>query len=655
MSVALQVSDVRREIYYGSGGPAATDHGAPSDVVLGKLFHHTLGSLLSHESDANLGSVLSGEGGSIDDWTNDLVDHVYHRLVGPQLLQRHAAIDGSGSAVLSFWTAVREACHWLAEIFWDHRERARRADDASTFRAEAILAEWFSPEQPLRATLSDPTWSQDIVLTGIADTIIRVSEDRWCVLEYKLGRTSPEADLAQAALYHLMIRNGVSDASSPSSDQSLALIGFLPHKKERVFRGEQVHDAQSKLVALLAEMAGVVGVKDTKPGGKDTRKRPAKTTHGRRPEPIKPSKVSAAKYAELGKDLQRAFREYGSEIKIAGEPIVGPTFVRFVVEPGRGVNPKSIPSQTQSVQVRLQLPKPPIVSIGAAITIDVQRTDRQFISFDDVSLPESDDLHGCDEVLVGVGIDGELRTASLSDTASYHMLVAGTSGSGKSEWLRSAVAGLIATNGPQHVQFVVIDPKRNAFHDLRDSPYLCRPPVFPDEQDVVEVLDDLIEEMESRYAAFDGVDSLSELIEREGRSIPRIVCVCDEYADLIMASTKQRKAIEERITRLGSKARACGIHLIIATQQPSRNIIKGALATNLPARVGLMMTTSIESRMMLEQNGAEDLLGKGDLLYKDIGDPQRYQAVYLDDDLRKALFLAKDGLGVMKSDSMRTA
>jgi DNA segregation ATPase FtsK/SpoIIIE, S-DNA-T family len=113
------------------------------------------------------------------------------------------------------------------------------------------------------------------------------------------------------------------------------------------------------------------------------------------------------------------------------------------------------------------------------------------------------------------------------------------------------------------------------------------------------------------------------------------VCVCEDYADLLFAG---RKEIEERIRRLGQKARAAGIHLVLAVQQPSREIVKGALQANIPARVGLRVTNRIESNMLLGRGGAEDLLGNGDLLFKDIGDPVRLQGLYLTPGERREIF-----------------
>lgn len=157
---------------------------------------------------------------------------------------------------------------------------------------------------------------------------------------------------------------------------------------------------------------------------------------------------------------------------------------------------------------------------------------------------------------------------------------------------------------------------------------------------MTEVLDDLIEEMEKRYRQMQAAqaDNLAELIRRARLPVPRIVCVCDEYADLVIRGRQERKAVEERILRLGQKARASGIHLILATQQPSREIIKGALDSNMPCRVGLKMQKAIESRMLLETSGAEKLLGNGDLLFRDIGPPRRLQGLWVPPEVRAELF-----------------
>ena len=175
----------------------------------------------------------------------------------------------------------------------------------------------------------------------------------------------------------------------------------------------------------------------------------------------------------------------------------------------------------------------------------------------------------------------------------------------------------------------MIDPKRNAFTVWRTSPFLREPIVFPDETSTVEVLAGLIDEMESRYKrmAEAQVDDLCGLIRHENRCTPRIVCACDEYADLVTTSD-DRKEIEESIARLGAKARAAGIHLVLATQTPRREIIGGTIKANLPTCVGLRVSSETEAKI-IETPGAELLLGNGDLLLRSIGEPRRLQGALL--------------------------
>lgn len=248
-------------------------------------------------------------------------------------------------------------------------------------------------------------------------------------------------------------------------------------------------------------------------------------------------------------------------------------------------------------------------------------------------LPDRNPAAGSALVPLGIDLDAKLRFADLDDPLNAHILVAGTTGSGKTEWLRVAVQGLIHSNSSKTLRLVLIDPKRTAFNEFAESPYLLTPDslVFPDARPTESVLKELVSEMEHRYVSFQkaGVDNLNQYWDYGREMFPRIVCVCDEYYALIAGDSKKRKEIETQISLLGARARAAGIHLILATQQPSREVVKGVLDSNIPARVGLMMVKREESKMLLGQAGAENLLGKGDLLYRDVGDPIRLQAPLL--------------------------
>jgi DNA segregation ATPase FtsK/SpoIIIE-like protein len=169
----------------------------------------------------------------------------------------------------------------------------------------------------------------------------------------------------------------------------------------------------------------------------------------------------------------------------------------------------------------------------------------------------------------------------------------------------------------------------NAFQMLRQSPFLYKEIAY-DAEAAISLFEDLIEEMESRYQKMAAInaDKLTDYINLTGQSVPRIFLVCDEYADLMMGERKKRQLMEDMVRKLGQKARAAGIHLILATQQPSAQVLTGTIKGIINARVGLRMP-STQSRMLLEESGTESLLGKGDLLYKCIGDPIRLQSPYL--------------------------
>jgi DNA segregation ATPase FtsK/SpoIIIE-like protein len=184
-----------------------------------------------------------------------------------------------------------------------------------------------------------------------------------------------------------------------------------------------------------------------------------------------------------------------------------------------------------------------------------------------------------------------------------------------------------------------LDPKLAAFNDLERSRYLWKPSswwIQGGETQASDLFQDLVEEMDRRYRLVRsaGADHLAEYVVRSGKPLPRIVCVCDEYFSLIAQQRAEQQAIESAVALLGAKGRAAGVHLVLATQQPSRRTITGAIQANLPCRVALWLQSPIESNMILNQAGAERLTGSGDLLYKDFGNPVRLQAPYLPEDER---------------------
>jgi S-DNA-T family DNA segregation ATPase FtsK/SpoIIIE len=604
MAVTLQVSEVRAEIHRSGGGRRGA--GASTTALLGRFFHEVFADLVGPDARKNFHAAIDEAENSLDEWRAALVNHAYQRLVGPRLRAHHSELNFSPEQMLSFWDAAQELCRWLAELLWN-------ANESGAPLSGALLI----AEEPLRWELRDDGWTDAVVLTGVADAVFRTPRGAWCLVELKTGRTAPEADLAQACLYHQML-----SASGAGADGALALLSFGPQKHERLFTAEELADVHERLRRLIGKMAGVLP--DFEPG----------------PEP-RPEKEE---HLALGRKLEQAFAEYNAEIK-ANKPVVGPTFLRFPIELGRRVTINAAQRYVQSVQARLELEAPPRVSLeGGRLAIDVQRPDREFVYFAQIrdQLPPIDEMFGNAHAPVGIDLSMRLRVADFAQPENAHLLVAGTTGSGKSEWLRAAVAGLLLTNTPDTLRLALADPKRNAFQLLRGSPFLYGDIAY-EEDETLALLERLVEEMESRYArmAEAGADTLRDLIRRDGRPTPRIFFICDEYGFLMAGEAKTRKELERLVKKLGNKARAAGIHMILATQQPSRQVITGPIQTNINARVGLRLPSPIESQMLLGEAGAEALLGKGDLLYKCIGDPVRLQSPYLPEEELATVFGAR--------------
>ncbi len=601
----ITVSEVRRHIWLAAG---SVGEGERATRLLGQMFHDLFSLLTASESPLSLDRILSEAKRDREEWKTLVLQTVYRDGIFPRLQSNRHVLPEMSAELLTFWSAVRELCRWLCELRW-----------AWTQGGEELAREenWIFPEEPLSVLLNPPGWREPVELSGITDAILRRPEGSWCVVELKLGQASPEADLAQACLYHLM-RSAKPDAP-PVSQNVMALVQFTPAIKETLFSADDVREAQGRLLELIGEMADLKG---PVPPPKSA---PSKTP----PPPVAKPKPKSTH--TLGEEIVQAFAQYQVHVEIDGEPIVGPTFVRYPLRLGRGVKVRKVESLDRDLKVALGLEAAPFIhDANGRMVIDVQRPDRQSVLFEDVVPQFPKPLPtGLPKAPIGVNLNGKLEFVDFSDSGSPHLLVAGTTSSGKSEWLISAIAGLNLLNTPQTLRYVLIDPKRNAFTWMKDSEFLLKPLVFPDETNVVEVFESLVAEMAKRYALFDGDSDLETYLTRTGKTIPRIICVCDEFYDLLAGSASTKREIETLIARLGSKARAAGIHLILATQQPSRRVISGVLDTNLPARIGLKTSKDTESRMLLGTSGAENLLGQGDLLFKAVGEPRRYQGIYL--------------------------
>ncbi len=618
--VRVSVSEIRREIYRASG--FAAGDGAPSTEMLGTLFHKIFQSLMA--PDSNVGWMAALDAENLGDHER-LREHVYANIVGPRLRESQAALQSSACEVLALWEATGQLCHYVCQLLKNSVEQKLLRYDAHGHRW--MGTEQFSVEEELTWLVEDKAWSAPVLVSGAADGVWRNrASRRWCVIEVKLGAGSKEADLAQLCLYHEMVR-----AQSPGSQGDVALLHFHPELKHETLSEDRIEPVKAKLRALIGRIAGVTGDRD------------AVKAAGASAKP-------AAEYRELGARLVQVLEQFGPMVTLESDPVVGPAFLRFHVMPKAGVKLAKILPLGEDLAVQLRLSKPALIRLeDSMLVIDLQRPDRETLWFREFRerLPRSE--QGNARVLVGVDLKRQPRFADLRSDCP-HMLAAGTAGSGKSEWLRMALASLLATNTPETLRVMLIDPKTVTFGEAAQSPFLLDGQAFlctPEE--AIEGLNHLIELMEQRYVLF-GEHQCTDLaglqmklsatepqMKLGAHAPPRIVCFCDEYGNLV-AGKKNRDLIEGAINQLGAKARAAGIHLIIATQDPRAQILSPILKTNLGGRVCLRTTSSTQSRMMLEENGAEFLLGQGDLLFKTVGEPVRLQAPLLEDEERLELF-----------------
>lgn len=313
----------------------------------------------------------------------------------------------------------------------------------------------------------------------------------------------------------------------------------------------------------------------------------------------------------------------------------GPTVTQFEVQLDDGVrNQKIIPIQSNlqgnlhATSIRMQIPIP----LKSTIGIEVPNVKRDTIYFGDMInnkkfLNDGNPLN----VVLGVNINGE--PVYLDIPKMPHGLIAGQTGSGKSVCINAIIASILYKAHPDDVKLILIDPKRVEFSKYSGIPHLATP-IITEPKMANAALKWVVDEMENRYRLFEatGATKYSEYIEEAKtdnrmKYIPYIVVIIDELADLMVTSGPE---VEESILRITQKARAAGIHLIVATQRPSVNIISGTIKTNIPTRIAFKVGKALDSNIILDRAGAEKLLGLGDMLYiDDLGVENRIQGAFI--------------------------
>ena len=317
----------------------------------------------------------------------------------------------------------------------------------------------------------------------------------------------------------------------------------------------------------------------------------------------------------------------------------GPTVARYNVLFPRNIHPKKVVALDQSIAISLRSSGVNVYPNyeDGVVSIEVPNKERQFVQLGCMLSGDTFINSKSSSLMFAMGKDVANRKVYGDISKMIHLLVAGSSGSGKSVFLGSLIISLIYKYSPEELRLILIDPKKTEFVLYNDLPHLMINEIITDAHKAVQSLNWAIMEMNRRYGLFEqmsrsgayvvNLDQYNAQVEKSKR-LPKIVIIIDELADLMLAAKKE---MEDRIQNLTQKARAAGIHLIVATQRPSTDVITGVIKSNLATRVAFYVATEVDSRVILDQSGAQKLLGKGDLLYTmpGVAAPIRVQSAFI--------------------------
>ncbi|MFV0555532.1 MAG: DNA translocase FtsK [Lactovum sp.] len=342
------------------------------------------------------------------------------------------------------------------------------------------------------------------------------------------------------------------------------------------------------------------------------------------------------------KILEDTFKSFGISTTVESA-IVGPSITKYEIKLATGVRVNRVANLADDLalalaakDVRIEVPIPGKSLVG----VEIPNKERTTVGFREMWEAAKTDPNNPLEIPLGKSLDGTIKIFDLAKMP--HLLVAGSTGSGKSVAVNGIIASILMKASPNRVKFLMIDPKMVELSVYNDIPQLLIP-VVTNPRKASRALQKVVDEMERRYELFSrqsvrNITGYNEKLEKFNAQsdekeilLPLIVVIVDELADLMMVASKE---VEDAIIRLGQKARAAGIHMILATQRPSVDVISGLIKANVPSRVAFAVSSGTDSRTILDTNGAEKLLGRGDMLFKPIDEnhPVRLQGSFLSDE-----------------------
>jgi hypothetical protein len=512
----------------------------------------------------------------------DLLWQLIHDRFIADFLESTAS-EGKVEEAMAFAERMRTFCNRLIQL----RQRT------TNFKSwqDVFLGNEFSVKE-----VAVKTDKFSFLLTGRIDAVRFDEKQQLEIVDYKLSQgANQKHDMVQLAIYSRML-----ELARPGCEFAGVLEYYLPAFHEmKISRSDLDRIFQDLVVPVLEELF-------VKPADRVNAPAPA----------TKSAVRSGAKGNEIADRIVAAYSDFKLPVEVVSV-IDAPQIFRFNIKPAPGVKVASLANRTDDLQVALSLLEPPLVKAGKGfVLLDIPKAEPETAFLKDLlESPDSASAGGKVSFPLGLGVDGKPVMADLSDPNTCHALIAGTSGSGKSEFLKAVVASLIARNTTSSLRLGIVDPKMLTFNGINGCPFLTQP-VINDVNRAIPLLKSAVSEMERRYQSLsaEGQTALRDRWDAGMTDIPYFIIIIDEFADLILADREAKKTFEELLARLAGKGRAAGIHLLLTTQRPDRNIVTGLIKANLPLKVCLKVTSGINSQIVLDEPGAEKLVGRGDLL-----------------------------------------
>jgi S-DNA-T family DNA segregation ATPase FtsK/SpoIIIE len=565
---------------------------------------------------------------NVDQITSE-IQQLFYQIKFFPYLQNTIVQDGSKAPVLlQVWQGLQGLIKKFTELLVINRRYCS---------AETLISNTFiSGERNLEHYFDLPNGTKQLIRGEFDCLVFNFELKRLCMVEFKTYQpVDLAAQLAQVSLYSYML------SKQKKTPIDSAVYCVLPEFKEYKYSWEQLENTVHQLIPhKLLQMQNWLSWESPNPNPPPMTTEPylceicpqqqkCQTFFDKVIEPPIKKPDPSINADKIGEDLVNTLQSFGIGVEYHGAA-VSPAFIRVKLKPNSGVKVNSILKLSADLQVQLGLNYPPLIAPQAGyVSVDLPRQDRQIAKFEDFIQKQFLAPTAPVKIAIGVGIDGKLLEADLSDPNTCHFLVGGTTGSGKSEFLRSLLLSLIYRHSSQHLKIALVDPKRVTFPEFEQMSSLYAP-VVKDSDRAVELMQELVAEMESRYQKFEKAKcaDLTVYNQRSSPMLPRIVCIFDEYADF-MAEKEVRNILEQSIKRLGAMARAAGIHLIISTQRPEASIVTPIIRTNLPGRVALSTKSEADSKIILGGTStvAAYLIGKGDLVYQVGPHLQRLQSL----------------------------